>query len=53
MVNGSLSEVESISEYSPWSLLPCINCIPRAGNKFNQVAEAKKFEGMFLCRKVC
>ena len=26
---------------------------PRAGNRFNQVVEAKRFEGVFLCRKVC
>ena len=26
---------------------------PRARNRFNQVVEAKKFEGVFLCRKVC
>ena len=26
---------------------------PRANNTFNQVAEAKRFEGVFLCRKVC
>ena len=26
---------------------------PRASNTFNQVAEAKRFEGVFLCRKVC
>ena len=25
----------------------------RASNTFNQVVEAKKFEGVFLCRKVC
>ena len=25
----------------------------RASNTFNQVAEAKRFEGVFLCRKVC
>ena len=33
------------------------NCIcsnsPRARNMFNQVVEAKRFEGVFLCRKVC
>ena len=26
---------------------------PRASNTFHQVAEAKRFEGVFLCRKVC
>ena len=26
---------------------------PRASNTFNQVVEAKRFEGVFLCRKVC
>ena len=26
---------------------------PRASNTLNQVAEAKRFEGVFLCRKVC
>ena len=26
---------------------------PRARNRFNQVVEAKRFEGVFLCRKVC
>ena len=26
---------------------------PRARNRFNQVVEAKKYEGVFLCRKVC
>ena len=26
---------------------------PRACNRFNQVVEAKRFEGVFLCRKVC
>ena len=26
---------------------------PRARNRFNQVVEAKRFEGAFLCRKVC
>ena len=26
---------------------------PRAHNKFYQVVEAKRFEGVFLCRKVC
>ena len=25
----------------------------RARKRFNQVIEAKKFEGVFLCRKVC
>ena len=25
---------------------------PRASNTFNQVAEAKRFEGVFVCRKV-
>ena len=26
---------------------------PRARNRFNQVVEVKRFEGVFLCRKVC
>ena len=26
---------------------------PRARNRLNQVVEAKRFEGVFLCRKVC
>ena len=26
---------------------------PRARNRFNQVVEAKRFEGVFLCIKVC
>ena len=26
---------------------------PRARNRFNQVVEAKRFEGVFICRKVC
>ena len=26
---------------------------PRARNRFNQVVETKRFEGVFLCRKVC
>ena len=26
---------------------------PRARDRFNQVVEAKGFEGVFLCRKVC
>ena len=26
---------------------------PRARNSFNQVVEAKRFDGVFLCRKVC
>ena len=26
---------------------------PRASNTFNQVVEAKRFECVFLCRKVC
>ena len=26
---------------------------PRARNRFNQVVEAKRFEDVFLCRKVC
>ena len=26
---------------------------PRARNRFNQVVEAKRFKGVFLCRKVC
>ena len=26
---------------------------PRASNTFNQEVEAKRFEGVFLCRKVC
>ena len=26
---------------------------PRARKRFNQVVEAKRFEGVFLCRKVC
>ena len=34
-----------ISGNSPFSL--------RASNTFNQVVEAKRFEGVFLCRKVC
>ena len=25
----------------------------RAHNRFNQVVEAKRFEGVFFCRKVC
>ena len=25
----------------------------RASNTFNQVVEAKRFEGVFLCKKVC
>ena len=25
----------------------------RACNRFNQVVEAKRFEGVFLCKKVC
>ena len=25
----------------------------RARNRFNQMVEAKRFEGVFLCRKVC
>ena len=25
----------------------------RARNRFNQVVEAKRFEGVFLCRKMC
>ena len=25
----------------------------RASNRFNQVVEAKRFEGVFLCRKIC
>ena len=25
----------------------------KALNRFNQVVEAKRFEGVFLCRKVC
>ena len=39
------------------SFIPHINYIkansPRARNRFNQVVEAKRFEGGFLCRKVC
>ena len=32
-----------------------INCSnsPRARNRFNQTVEAKMFEGVFLCRKMC
>ena len=31
-----------------------INSIsPRASDRFNQVVEAKRFEGVFLCRNVC
>ena len=30
-----------------------ISISPRARNRFNQVVEAKRFEGVFLCRKVC
>ena len=26
---------------------------PRASNRFNQVVEANRFEGVFLCKKVC
>ena len=26
---------------------------PRARDRFNQVVEAKRFEGVSLCRKVC
>ena len=26
---------------------------PRARNRFNRVVEAKRFEGVFLCRKLC
>ena len=26
---------------------------PRARNRFNQVVEAKRSEGVFLCRKMC
>ena len=29
------------------------NVSPRARNRFNQVVEAKRFEGVFLYRKVC
>ena len=32
----------------------CIDTFsPRASNTFNQVAEAIRIEGVFLCRKVC
>ena len=31
----------------------CKGYSPRARNRFNQVVEAKRFEGVFLCRKVC
>ena len=30
-----------------------VRCSPRARNRFYQVVEAKRFEGVFLCRKVC
>ena len=29
------------------------NSSQRASNTFNHVVEAKRFEGVFLCRKVC
>ena len=33
--------------------ITCFTYNPRARNRFNQVVEAKRFEGVFLCRKVC
>ena len=32
--------------------IPCSTSSPRDSNTFNQVAGAKMFEGVFLCRKV-
>ena len=34
-------------------LVCCLIISPRARNRFNQVVEDKRFEGVFLCRKVC
>ena len=34
-------------------MCPCFDISPRASNTFNQVVEAKRFEGVSLCRKVC
>ena len=34
-------------------ILYCKGNSPRARKRFNQVVEAKRFEGVFLCRKVC
>ena len=35
------------------SLIRAFHGSQRASNTFKQVAEAKKFEGVFLCRTVC
>ena len=37
----------------PWyATIPQLTCSPRASNIFNQMVEAKRFEGVFLSRKV-
>ena len=35
------------------AILSCSRTSPRASNRFYQVVEAKRFEGVFLCKKVC
>ena len=41
-LNLVVSDVLTMGHYSP-----------RASNTFNQVVEANRFEGVYLCRKVC
>ena len=47
-------QVNSVSELSrPSEFTRLYPSSPRASSRFNQVTVAKRFEGVFLCRKVC
>ena len=45
--------VRKMSEHVTSHLSSSLMSSPRASNRFNQVIEAKRFVGVFLCRKVC
>ena len=49
----SLKTFEATSAYGQPNETMSIRYSPRDRNRFNQVVEAKRFEGVFLCRKVC
>ena len=49
----TLCVCEKCRLWQDWAdVLACLSS-PRAHNRFNQVVEAKRFECVFLCRKVC
>ena len=50
---GFLGQVWYLSVSFPFLLFLVFYISPRARDRFNQVVEAKRFEGVFLCRKVC